>query len=205
MNDDRRVRLWGLVVHHSGGVPVAMEHVAAIVVAHETIYASDPVASRLEELALTLGEGPGIDAWADGAVLAADLTAPRFLARWPAFAPAAVELGVSALFALPLRIGGMRLGVLSLHRGAPGELERARLADVLVLADAACAVILDTPIDDFGFPMVHQATGMLIEQLGVSASVALARLRAHAYANDRPLREVAADVVARRLRFHRDG
>lgn len=196
---------------------MALEHVCAavisaagvdgtaIVVAPETIYASDPVASRLEELALTLGEGPGIDAWADGTVLAADLTASRFLERWPVFTPAAIELGVGALFALPLRIGGIRLGVLSLYRGAPGELERARLADVLVLADAACAVILDTSIDDFGFPVVHQATGMLIEQLGANASVALARLRAHAYANDRPLREVAADVVARRLRFERDG
>jgi hypothetical protein len=49
--------------------------------------------------------------------------------------------------------------------------------------------------------VVHQATGMIIVQLGVTAAVALARLRAHAYAHDRRLREVASDVVARRLRF----
>ena len=50
-------------------------------------------------------------------------------------------------------------------------------------------------------PEVHQATGMVIVQLGVSAAVALVRLRAYAYANDRRLRDVAGDVVARRLRF----
>jgi hypothetical protein len=38
-------------------------------------------------------------------------------------------------------------------------------------------------------------------QLGVSLADALARIRAHAYATNRPLREVAADIVARRLRF----
>jgi hypothetical protein len=35
-------------------------------------------------------------------------------------------------------------------------------------------------------------------------AVALGRLRAYAYAHDRRLRDVAADVVARRLRFHPD-
>jgi len=48
---------------------------------------------------------------------------------------------------------------------------------------------------------VHQATGMISVQLEVSLAEALVRLRAHAYANDRPLNEVAADVVARRLRL----
>jgi hypothetical protein len=46
---------------------------------------------------------------------------------------------------------------------------------------------------------------MIIAQLGVSAAVALIRLRAYAYAHDRRLRDVARDVVARRLRFHADG
>jgi hypothetical protein len=35
----------------------------------------------------------------------------------------------------------------------------------------------------------------------VSVGEALVRLRAHAFAHDRPLGAVAADVVARRLRF----
>ncbi|MGH3311543.1 MAG: ANTAR domain-containing protein [Streptomyces sp.] len=50
-------------------------------------------------------------------------------------------------------------------------------------------------------PEVHQATGMVTVQLGVTAAVALVRLRDYAFAQDRRLSEVAKDVVARRLRF----
>ena len=45
---------------------------------------------------------------------------------------------------------------------------------------------------------------MITVQLGVTVAVALVRLRAYAYAHDRRLRDVATDVVARRLRFAPD-
>ena len=48
---------------------------------------------------------------------------------------------------------------------------------------------------------VHQASGMVSAQLGVGVAEALVRLRAHAYAEGRPLADVAADVVTRRLRL----
>ncbi len=44
---------------------------------------------------------------------------------------------------------------------------------------------------------VHQASGMISEQLGIGIADALVRLRAHAYAEGRPVNVVAADVVAR--------
>ncbi|OLB77019.1 MAG: hypothetical protein AUI14_17410 [Actinobacteria bacterium 13_2_20CM_2_71_6] len=234
MNADR-IRLWSLVVEHAQGEPVTVEHVCAVALSaagvdhaavavalsaspRETMYASDRVAAELEELALTLGEGPGVDAFTGGPALVADLTAPDFLARWPVFAPAALDAGVRAVFALPLQVGGIRLGVLDLYRAEPGELDRERLADALVLADTACALLLDVaPRHDrpgpngawpeqagSPHPEVHQATGMITVQLGVSLAVALIRLRAYAYAHDRRLRDVAADVVARRLRFDPD-
>jgi hypothetical protein len=235
MNAGRRVRLWSLVVERAGGGPVSVEHVcaaaisaagvdrAAVAVAlsaspRETMYASDPVAAEVEELALTLGEGPGVDALTGGPALVADLAAADCLARWPVFAPAALQAGVRALFALPLQVGGIRLGVLDLYRAAPGELDREQLADALVLADTACALLLDAaprrdqPCPDGAWPEpagsphpeVHQATGMITGQLGVNLAVALVRLRAYSYAHDRRLRDVAADVVARRLRFDPD-
>ena len=235
MNADRRIRLWSAVVEHAQGGPVTVEHVCAVAMSaagvdgaavavvlsaspRETMYASDPVAAELEELALTLGEGPGVDAVTGGPALIADLTAADCLARWPVFAPAALHAGVRAVFALPLQVGGVRLGVLDLYRAGPGELDREQLADALVLADTACALLLDAqaqrdrPRPDGGgpepagspHPEVHQATGMITVQLGVSVAVALVRLRAYAYAHDRRLRDVAADVVARRLRFHPD-
>ena len=48
---------------------------------------------------------------------------------------------------------------------------------------------------------VHQATGMVSAQLGVPMDEAFVRLRAHAFADRRSLRDVARDVVARRLRL----
>jgi hypothetical protein len=124
---------------------------------------------------------------------------------------------VRAVFSLPLQVGAIRVGVMDLHRATTGELDREQLADALVLADTACALVLDAapreqPRPDRRLPEpavpqhpeVHQATGMITVQLGVTAAVALVRLRAFAYAHDRRLREVAKDVVARRLRFASD-
>jgi GAF domain/ANTAR domain len=231
---ERRVRLWGLIVAHAHLRPATVEHVAAAAIQatgvdsaavtvtlratpRETVYVSDAVASQMEELTLTVGEGPGVDAATGGPVLVADLAGPESLARWPVFAPAATENGVRAVFALPLQVGAIRLGVLDLYRTRPGDLDREQLADALLLADTACALLLDATRHDqphlngrrpehagLQHPEVHQATGMLTVQLGVSASVALVRLRAYAYAHDRRLRDVAADVVARRLRFDPD-
>ncbi len=234
MNPDRGLRLWGLLVEHADGAPVTVEHVCAVALTavgvdaaavtvtlsttpRETLAVSDQLASELEELVLTLGEGPGVDAMAGSPTLVADLTAEACLARWPVFAPAAVDAGVRAVFALPLQIGGVRLGVMSLYRARPGDLDREQLADALALADTACALLLDSasvarphldghrPESAGGHhPEVHQATGMVTVQLGVTAAVALIRLRAYAYAHGRRLRDVAGDVVARRLRLSPD-
>jgi hypothetical protein len=231
MNADRRMRLGTVVVELARGSPVTVDHVGAAVIAEasvdavavvltlaatprETVYASGPLATVLEDLAMTVGEGPSHDAVTAGPALVTDLTTAESAARWPVFAPAAVSAGVRAAFALPLWVGAIRLGVLDLYRAAPGALDGETLADVLVLADMACALLLDSaqPARPGGgdrlperialqHPEVHQATGMITVQLGVSAAVALIRLRAYAYAADRALRDVAGDVVARQLRF----
>lgn len=234
MNTDRRMRLWSQVVDNAQGAQAGVEHVCAAVISatgvagvavtavsggglRETVYASDPVASDLAESTLTLGEGPGVDALAGGPVLVADLTSAESRDRWPVFAPAAAHAGAAAMFALPLRVGAVHVGVMDLYRAEPIGLVGEQLADALLLADTACALLLDAAQPDrprpdgrrpepagLAHPEVHQATGMITVQLGVSAAVALIRLRAYAYAHDRRLREVAGDVVARRLRFHPD-
>jgi GAF domain/ANTAR domain len=177
-------------------------------------YASDAVSARVEQLQLLLGEGPCRDAFDTGSpVLADDLQAMAWRARWPAFTGAAVQAGAAALFALPLRVGDRGVGVLDLYRDTPGTLQGQQLADALLYADAITDLLLaevlpgGEPDDAAGYlaqrAVVHQATGMISVQLAVTAEEAFVRLRAHAFAAQRELDEVAADVVARRMRFDR--
>lgn len=196
-----------------GGVGVTM----MTSLTQQVRYASDAVSARVEQLQFLLGEGPCRDAYRTAEVIqAADLTATAWRERWPAFAPAVVQAGVRAVFALPLRVGATGLGVLDLYRDTPGELTGQMLADAQVLADTVVELLLaDAVTSHDGDPprggtegdhllrraAVHQATGMVSVQAGLSVEDALARLRAHAFATDRDMDEVAADVVARRLRF----
>lgn len=177
--------------------------------------ATDGPASTMEELQFTLGEGPCVDASAAGRpVLQPELrkTGPS---RWPGFGPAALDAGIEAIFAFPLQVGRIRLGVLDLYRDVPGTLSPVELAEALAFADAATRVLLhlqdQMPLDaglhpDLGGgahhrPEVHQATGMISVQAGVGLTEALLLLRARAYSSERSILDVAHDVVQRRLRF----
>ena len=187
---------------------------------------TDPVGEQLAELQLTLGEGPCHDVLASAApVLAADLGDQQSGRRWPGFAAPAARLGAGAVFAFPLSIGAIRAGVMGQYRASPGPLPGTSFGDALILADAATMLLLDglkhngdgaTAAAD-GLPLngqspdlalhraeIDQATGMLTMQLGTGIAEAFARLRAYAYTSDRRLADVASDIVARRLRLHRD-
>jgi hypothetical protein len=152
-------------------------------------------------------------------VLVGDLDHKGYLERWPVFTPAARGSGARAVFALPLQIGAIRLGVLDLYRATPGPLRQSELADALAYADAVGTLLLDSarghspddtppdwPRDDptANQAEVHQATGMIVAQLSVTAEEAFARLRAYAYAHDHRIGDVAREVVQRRLRFDPD-
>ncbi|MEV0245573.1 GAF and ANTAR domain-containing protein [Nocardia sp. NPDC050712] len=104
--------------------------------------ASDKVAADVEEVQAMLGEGPGISAIQDSApVLVADLAARS--QRWPGFLSAVADKGISgAMFALPLSLGAVRLGVLDIYCSQPGELDRRTLAAGLHVADLVTTLLL---------------------------------------------------------------
>lgn len=179
-----------------------------------SVCTTNDVSDIIEQLQYALGEGPCVDAYReDRPVLEPDLAVPR-THRWPAFSGPALDAGVRAIFGFPLQVGAVRLGALNLYCDEPGPLTDEQHADALVMADVAAQAVLVLQADappgvlaaeleagaDFQY-VVHQATGMVAAQLEVGVAQALIRLRAHAFGNDRPLREVAQDVVARKLRF----
>ena len=237
MEGDHESPIWRQITQKALDTPVSMVHVceaavtgarvdgAAMVVVsdtnvRDTVHATNRVAAELEELQLTFGQGPSVDAFAvGGPVLVVDLQTSKYSKTWPVFTPAALDSGARAVFALPVQIGAIRLGVLHLHRTRPGALSAQELADALAYAEAAGALLLDAAAgiqpDTIDLPWqqddptahyaeVHQATGMILVQLGSSAETAFARLRAHAYAQERRLSDVARDVISRRLRFAPD-
>ena len=176
--------------------------------------ASDASSQQVEELQYTLGEGPCVDAFASRRpILEAEL-GTNGMARWPMYAVAVHDRGVRAVFAFPLQVGTARVGVLDVFRDEPGELTDEEVAQALVFAEIALNAVLDGQKDappgavpkGFDEPPVFraeisQAQGMIMTQLGVTIAEALVRLRAYAYAEGRPLADVARDVVARKLHF----
>ncbi|PZS27447.1 MAG: hypothetical protein DLM61_16530 [Pseudonocardiales bacterium] len=182
----------------------------------ETLCATDATAELLEDLQFSLGEGACMEAALTGRpVLVPDLHHSTETNRWPIFAAAVMEQSeVGALFAVPLQWGTINLGVLDLYRNAPGSLRNAQLRDAINSANMAALMLLGVRTDPgdgewldhslHGRAEIHQATGMVLVQLGISATDALARMRAYAFVEQRLLGEVARDVVTRRLCFTRD-
>jgi hypothetical protein len=175
---------------------------------------TDGVSELIEEMQYTFGEGPCVDAYQlDQVVAEPDLADPAER-RWPAFTPRVLAAGVRAVFAFPLRAGAVRLGALNLYRDTPGLLTGEQHADALVVADVAARWVLEAQAGappgmvageleagaDFHFA-VHNAAGIVSVQKGISVTEALIRLRAHAFSSDRPLAQVARDVIARNLRL----
>lgn len=182
--------------------------------ARESIAASGESAARIEQLQMTVGEGPTLEALTSGSpILVADLGSVEYSMRWPALIQGVGDIEPRALFAFPLQIGAARLGALTLSRRAPGRLPITVLAETLRVADVISLLLLGSDgrlVDDFDerwlegplwTRQVHQATGMLIAQLGVDAEEALVRLRAFAFAEDLSLSQAAEAVVDRRTRL----
>jgi hypothetical protein len=189
-----------------------------------SVWASDAVATRIDELQFRLGEGPCVEAFTSRLpVLITDITEGAY-PRWPVFAAAAArDTPARGMYVFPLLGGPISIGVLDFYRDQPGLLDPEDIARAQRASQAAFWSVLasqpaprldprgepqyDAVPDDWPSDMplerreVYQATGMIIAQLDLSPDAALATLRAHAFVHDRPIDAVARDVVARTLRF----
>lgn len=177
----------------------------------EVLYASDEAIAAVEALQFSLGEGPCYEAFHTGApVLVPDLAADA-ATSWPVFAHETVahadSRAVAAVFAFPLRTGAASIGALDLYRTQTGWLSDEQVSTALELVDLASLAVLGIQFGDAAEDLselsharaeVHQATGMLIAAWQISATEALARLRAAAYTTGRFVDDVAADLVHRR-------
>lgn len=179
--------------------------------------ASDGHWRQVGESAHALGESPCADAARTlRPVLVPDLV--RAARRWPVYCDTVSGDRVAAVFSLPLQVGAVCFGVLDLYAERVGSLSPGDLALALTLARVATATVLagvgsaERPgqtghgLSQSGMlpgleesldrAEVYQAQGMVMVLLGTSLADALVLLRSVAYSLDRPLLELARDVVA---------
>jgi GAF domain-containing protein len=172
---------------------------------------SDERMGRLEELQIRHQEGPGVAAFDDKELVAAeDLTEDS---RWPAFSEAAVTRGLRAVLASPVPYSQDAVGVVAVlsekRRPWSAEEELAvlaftDLAAVLIASmmqgqqQSALAVQLQGALNSRA--VIEQAKGVLIGQQGLSAGAAYEQLRAQARAERRKLVAVSAELVRKAVR-----
>jgi GAF domain len=179
---------------------------------------SDPVTGVVEQVEYTLGEGPCLAAYrSQTPVFDADL-ADETVVEWPEFRRGALAAGVRAAFGFPLLVDRICIGALNLYRDRSGALTDEQIGDAVVAARLASRTLLswqaEAPPGTVAWQLervpnhrmqVHQATGRISVQAGVSVADALVLLRAYAFARDLPISDVAADVSTGSLRFDSAG
>jgi hypothetical protein len=177
----------------------------------ETVAASDQLARRVDELQFDLGEGPCWDSLATLSPVLADDLSRDGLQRWPSFTRAAVDRGVASIFAFPLYVGPLRFGAIDMYSDQHVSLDLGHQSRANAMAEAVSRRVLDDalsaadaiemPSTPFSRRIVHQATGIVFAQLGLSIDDARLIIHGHAFANDRSVMEVAQQIVDGELSF----
>lgn len=162
-------------------------------------------AELVELLATHTQQGPCLDCVASGKpVTGADLTTDAMRARWPDFAPAAVDAGFRAAAAVPMRLRQQTIGALTLLNRRPVELDVDTLEVGQALADVATIGILHHRAASRGEllaeqleatlhhrTVIEQAKGVLAEHGNLAMHDAFTQLRGFAHSQHRRLSDVA--------------
>jgi GAF domain-containing protein len=172
-----------------------------------TLVASSSERMRLIELFELQGdEGPCPDCYRTGeAVTEADL---ETTSRWPTFTAEALRVGFRAVNAVPLHLRGQVIGALNLFRNGAGPIPEDDLRAAQALADVATLSILQHRLHNDQQLVtgqlqhalnsriaIEQAKGILAERTKVDVDEAFSLLRRYARNHNRPLSDVARDVI----------
>jgi hypothetical protein len=176
----------------------------------ETVCSSDELAAELERMQLEDGIGPCWQAKATGIpTVIHDLESGGDLS-WTAFLAAAQSHGVRSTYVFPMTVGALDVGVVDLfatraHALGPREVESA-----WAMADVAAVRVIDHLLGNLsgsagsgGSPKrsIHQATGMVMAQLGIPSDDALVVIRAHAFATGTSIPDIAEAIIRRDIDF----
>lgn len=164
--------------------------------------------AKYETAEMNHREGPCIDAYRGvEQIVAEDLNKARD--RWPNAAAAALDLGMGAVYAFPLRLRDHCIGALNLYREQPGPFGKDDVRLAQAFADAAAIGILqhrqvleaEARSEQLQGALasrivIEQAKGVVMAKTGMSETEAFNLLRKQARDNRVKLSDVAAGVVS---------
>jgi GAF domain-containing protein len=194
---DRIVLLAGLAVPSS-------THASVTLPSATTPVATDRLARRLDAVQYTASDGPCLDALRPGSPsLSADLTTET---RWSAFSAAAVRAGVRGVLSCRLALGDGTLGSLNLYATEAGAFGRESVPEAAAYARQAAAALARVAEHENAAQVrravstdriTGTAISLLMQARKITEAEAFELLRAGGRRTGRPLKAVAADVVAR--------
>lgn len=188
-------------------------HGAAVTLTTDTtrqlLLTTDETAQALEGAQDVAGQGPSLDTVRDREVVIARF-APGADDRWPLLMEqAAISDFRGTIIATPLLGEHALVGVLSVYRTAD-EMPTDRLVATFLGHTVGTAMLLDPQLEHpealsprtwASMAVIHQATGMVVAQVGVHQEDAVALLRAQAFFQNTTLDDVASQVVQRSINF----
>jgi hypothetical protein len=156
-------------------------------------------------------DGPCLDCWRSGEAVREDRLTEA-TARWPLFAPAALEAGFGSVYAVPMRLRDERLGALNLFANEARGLDEPDETLAQAMADVATIGILNERFIrqreevseqlQVAFTtrvVLEQAKGVVAQATNKDMDEAFALLRGYARHNNLLLSDVAKRVIAHDL------
>jgi hypothetical protein len=171
------------------------------------VSATDELAAQLEHLQDVVAQGPTLEAVKTRTVLVKPFDAGD---DWLLWHEHGARLGFhGTVVAVPLLVDTRVIGALSAHRRGPEHPDDHEIGEFLGAALAPALVQdpelgLDRYATSAGWSAqakLHQATGMVVAQIGVTAGDALALLKGQAFARNIGLLDVAEQIVQRQVDF----
>ncbi len=172
-----------------------------------TVAASDQTILDMDSEQYATGEGPCVDASIEGRWFHIESLDTEV--RWPTFVPKARSLGINAILSNPLIAGDRPVGALNIYSNRSGAFEATDQGIAAVFAKEASEILTDAGagVTDEQFAqrlvealhrreIISQAQGVIMQRDGVSPEAAYAHLRDSSRTSNRPIRDLAEEIVA---------
>jgi GAF domain-containing protein len=165
-------------------------------------------APEVDQLQYDEGDGPCLDAYRKRHVVRVDSN--RTDGRWPLFAKRAMERGILSSLSIPLVVGDSGLGAINFYAHTENAFSEADARVGTAFAEQAAVILANAQaywgarehslhLDEAmrSRAVIEQAKGILMARANISADAAFDVLRRASQRENRKVRDLAAELVAR--------